>query len=397
MSCLYSIRNISKYRYSGIIASFRFSCKILIIFLLQAVLFPSCIEPFEPEIKNYENLLVVDGLLTNSEPAAVVYLSRSFPYNSSNSLKEKAANVSISDESGSVYILNEISAGKYVSAANLTPVTGSRYTLRIVTSDGMEYRSVPQEYLTAPPIDSVYYEVTRDNDQAEGISLFVDASGADQGSRYYRWEWEECWMVISQYFKPGEPNICWSYDMSKGVFIGSAAQLEQNVLRKQKLYFQGTFSNKLSQRYSTLIKQYAITHENFVFLTKLKELNESAGGFFDPIPAALTGNIRSMEDPNITVLGIFEASAHSSRRIFVDRSDLYFDEVTTGFEQCEMTEISLDAYRKGVLIDWQFVEMYFSSQANDTLVVLVNKEFCFDCSKIASSVRPDFWTDKQGK
>jgi hypothetical protein len=374
-------------------ASFRSFCKILLIFFLPAAISSSCIEPFEPEIKNYENLMVVDGLLTNSEPSAVVYLSRSFPYNSSNSIREKSAIVSIVDETASVYTLNEISAGKYVSDIDLVPREGVKYTLQITTSDGKEYRSYPQEYLAAPAIDSVYYEVTRGTDQAEGITLFLDARGEDQASRYYRWEWEECWMAISPFFKPGVPNICWSYDNSRGVFIGSTAQLEQNALRKQKLYFQGTNSNRLSQRYSTLIKQYAITQENFVFLTKLKELNESAGGFFDPIPAALTGNIYNPEDPNIPVLGIFEASAHSSRRIFVDRSDLYFDEVITGYEQCKMTEISLDAYRKGVLIDWQFVEMYFSSQANDTLVVLVNKEFCFDCSKIASKEKPEFWTD----
>ncbi|MFN8207694.1 MAG: DUF4249 domain-containing protein [Bacteroidales bacterium] len=367
---------------------------MLVIFLVQAGLFSSCIEVFDPEIKNYENLLVVDGLLTNDEPAAVVYLSRSFPYNSSNSIKEKGAEVSIVDESGNLYLLNEQSAGKYVSGSTLTPLPGGSYTLHITTSDGKQYRSFPQQYLPAPPIDSVYYEVSRGTDQTEGVSLFLDARGEEQASRYYRWEWEECWLVISPFFKPGAPNICWSYDLSRGVFIGSTAQFEENIVKKQKLYFLGTTSNKLSQRYSTLVKQYAITHENFVYLTKLKELNESAGGFFDPIPAALTGNIKNTADPNIPVLGIFEASEHSSKRIFIDRSDLYISEITTGYEQCEMTEISLGDYRRGVLINWNFVEMYFNSRLNDTMVVLVNKEFCYDCSKISSSARPDFWIDK---
>ena len=41
---------------------------------------PSCVEPFYPEIEAYENILVVDGSITDENRPYLVKLSRSFSY-----------------------------------------------------------------------------------------------------------------------------------------------------------------------------------------------------------------------------------------------------------------------------------------------------------------------------
>jgi hypothetical protein len=74
--------------------------------------------------------------------------------------------------------------------------------------------------------------------------------------------------------------------------------------------------------YSILVKQRAISKDEFTFLEQLQKTTESVGGLFDPQPSQVPGNIHNLTDPSSTILGYFGAGDTKDQRIFVDFSEL---------------------------------------------------------------------------
>ncbi len=85
---------------------------VYLIFTL--FLYNSCIFEFDPPSEDYENLLVVEALLNDGEEAFTVKISRSIPIDTSGFIPEKGAEVSISDNTGSIDYLSEVYPGLYV-------------------------------------------------------------------------------------------------------------------------------------------------------------------------------------------------------------------------------------------------------------------------------------------
>ncbi len=375
--------------------------KPLIKVLILLVSLQACVEPFSPDITKYDDLLVVDAFLSNEETAAVVKLSRSFPYQSDVSKPETSAIVIVSDEDGKNYPLSETSDGLYESGSDLVAVTGKQYMLRIVTSDGSEYESEFQELLRAAPIDSVDFSIAIEDHGTQGSALngvrivLNSDDSQDIFSRYYKWNWVETWEIKPPYPYPDQQQSCWQSQRSSGIHIGTTQNLVSNSVKNENLFFIGTNQNKLSVRYSVEIKQSALTRDNYIYLDKIKKINEGSGGFFDPIPGQLIGNIRKLGDPDYPVIGLFEASEVTTKRIFIDRVELKsLGYIVSGFADCQAMEISDSLYFKTKnYINWWYLFQYFSSSLNDTIVFIVNQPKCFDCSRIGSKIKPVFWND----
>ncbi len=372
--------------------------KVLIVLIsLQA-----CIEPFNPDIRKYDNLLVVDAFLTNDSPAATVKLSRSFPYNSNVSPPETNAVVILTDESGTDFTLDEVSDGQYQSGPGLVPVIGNKYMLHIVTSDGAEFESDYQEMLKAVPVDSVYYSIDINDPHTQGssqngVNVYINSDDAGSSySRYYKWEWDETWEIMPPFPYPEEQKSCWQSQRSNGIHIGTTENLVRNEVKKENLFFVPTSQNKLAVRYSVKIKQSALTRDNYIYLDKIRKINEGSGGFFDPIPGELVGNIRKVGNPDYPVLGIFEASEVKTKRIFIDRSDVKrLGYIVTGFGDCQSMEVLDSIYRTTpeLIQRWWFLFNFYDSFLNDTLAFLVNLPKCYDCSVVGTKIKPAFWID----
>ena len=74
----------------------------------------SCVEEYWPEVDRYQNVLVVDGMLTNKD-SVVVNLSYSSSINDSRLIPISGALVYIVENSEHTIYLNEIMAGTYQS------------------------------------------------------------------------------------------------------------------------------------------------------------------------------------------------------------------------------------------------------------------------------------------
>ena len=370
-----------------------------IILLLMLITLTACVEPFDPQIDSYEEILVVDGIVTDEEVAARVRLSRSYSYDQNRSNAETNAIIILSDETGNNYTLTEVDDGYYTYEGNdLNPEVGKLFKLYIMTRDGEEYESDYQEMLQAPDIDSVYFVDYRGNPSSsyvnrEGVDFYLNAEGGEDKSRYYKWEWEESWKILPPINYPAV-KYCWQFNESSGINIATTENLAENVLNNEFIYHVPFTQNKLAIQYSANIKQYAVTRDNYIYLTKLQKINRGSGGFFDPIPAALSGNINSLTDPDKPVLGFFEASTVSSKRIFISRQDLEYGYIANGFEDCEIIYIPDSIFNTGEIRNYYYVYQYFDSFLDDTIVVMSNLRKCYDCSFVGDPKKPEYWTDE---
>ncbi|MEM7382646.1 MAG: DUF4249 domain-containing protein, partial [Bacteroidota bacterium] len=110
-----------------------------------AVAFQACVEPFEPVTEEFENALVVDARLTDENRVQQVFLSRTFPFETEIAAPETNASVSLIDENGNRMEFVEGEVGAYSSTGPMQLAAGMAYRLEIQTTDGMTYRSDPEE------------------------------------------------------------------------------------------------------------------------------------------------------------------------------------------------------------------------------------------------------------
>ena len=172
---------------------------ILVILLPLGLV--GCVEPFEPEIVNFESVLVVEATITDENKLQEVLLSRAFPLDTMGIYGESGAMVQITDSEGATFDFTHQGDGRYVSNASFAARNGIGYQLKIITTDGKEYMS-EEEIAPAPTqIDSLYAERDfKDGDANEGIFIYVDSFDPSGESKYYRYEYEETYKIIAPYW-----------------------------------------------------------------------------------------------------------------------------------------------------------------------------------------------------
>ena len=140
----------------------------------------ACIDEYWPEINAYQNLLVVDGMITNGQGPFQVDLSLSTRVDVPAYEPYGGCAVSIVDDAGGSIELLETSTGTYRSSDEAEGIIGRSYKLMIETPSGKQYSSEFDE-LTAPAlIDSVYPVLENKIDPAydyelSGYQFYLDS------------------------------------------------------------------------------------------------------------------------------------------------------------------------------------------------------------------------------
>jgi hypothetical protein len=151
-----------------------------------------------------------------------------------------------------------------------------------------------------------------------------------------------------------------------------------------------TEDKKLSVRYSLLVKQHIVSREAYEFWNHLREQENNLGSIYSFQPFQIVGNVFCTDNPAEPVLGYFNVSAVSSKRIFVNRpTDLEF------FYQTECPFITEDMYT--VLWLWQDQwPLYLPARYIGSLQtpVLTGTQNCVDCTEDGGVLQaPDFWIE----
>jgi hypothetical protein len=366
-----------------------------VLFIASAIVFMfGCKEAYNPpQIKNNPNYLVVDGVLSSGD-STKIKLSRTRSFNDSVSYSpETSARVEVIGEASDNYSLTETSSGVYfIDYLSLNP--GENYKLRISTTDGKVYESDPVTVKQTPPIDSVNWIGNND-----GIQIFVNTHDPSNSTRYYRWEYEEVWeyhAAFDSYYTytnnqliardaNSHVYVCWHDRLSTELVLANSAALSQDIIYQNPLAFVERGSEKISVKYSILVKQFALTKEAYEYWESLKKSTQLTGGLFDPLPSQLIGNMHCISNPDEKALGYVAASSVEEKRIFIKNT-----EVGSWPPQ------KVDCPEKiipGDSLDYYFGAHVYYPVAEHGLVDFTGSyASCTDCTLLGGTlIKPSFW------
>jgi hypothetical protein len=300
-------------------------------FLMALLIAFGCKKPYFPTLATTaNNYLVVEGFINSGNDSTFIKLSHTVNLADSVSASpERAAGVTV-EGNGSTYQLNEIKPGVY-SALPLNLAGSQKYHLRIRLANGKEYVSDDTEVKVTPPVDSVSYQI-----KADGLQINVSAHDPANNTHYYRWDYDETWQFHSKYIsnykvvngdilpRQVEDQIftCFANHTSSTVVLASTVKLGSDVVSNAPITNIIPSSEKISMRYSILVKQYALTKEAFDFWENLRKNTESLGSIFDALPSEIKGNIHNTANADEPVIGFVSVGTMSVKRVFIDKDDL---------------------------------------------------------------------------
>jgi hypothetical protein len=371
----------------------------IIVFLAPLVI--TCIEPYEPNVKDKNpNYLVIDGFLNSATGSGRFFLTRTQNLkDNTRPPHETFAQVMIEDETGERY--NAIGDMGVYEFTGIQLQPDHKYRMRIVTSNDKEYVSEYVPVLNSAPIDSITWEVD-DNK----LNILVNSHDDTGKSRYYRWYFNETWEYTTLYtstFKfengmvstrPPEEyiNRCWRGSVSTDIVLGSTTLLDRDVVSKFKLVSIEAGSIKLSVKYSIEVNQQVLSEAGYTYWSNLKRTTETLGGLFDPLPSQVIGNFHCVTNPSEPVIGFFEAGNFAEKRIFINASDIPAD---FRFEPpyCTIDTILLADVATTPLGPDSFIGELTEPGKLGILGFSTAEAVCIDCRVLGGgyTFRPPFW------
>jgi hypothetical protein len=196
-------------------------------------------------------------------------------------------------------------------------------------------------------------------------------------------------------YGPGEPRnqqslfTCFTNDASTSIALGSTAKLDQDVLYQAPVTTIPSSSEKISIRYSILVKQYALTKPAYEFWTNVKKNTENLGSIFDAQPSAPASNIHCISDAAQPVIGYISVGTIQRKRIFVDKTDvrsfITAPQNLCGLETTIFTNSKICYPRPGKLI----VDYIYSG--SDIIGITQTLIPCADCTTRGVLKKPSFW------
>lgn len=383
-----------------------------------------CTEPYEIETVNYEKVLVVESTITDEMKPQIVKLSRTSTLENPGVLIENNASVMVEASNGQTFSFsqnNEI--GFYVSDQAFSAQPNVSYTLNIHTQDGKQYTS---SAVILPPVvgmDEVYTERIVDaTNNKDGVQVLVNTEDPTGNARYFRYEYEETYKITAPYpssfdaeiinlneqnftfdvkLTPKTPQeICYLGEKSIGINQTSTTEFNENRVFHFPVRYLSKFDPKIQTRYSILVKQYVQSVEAYTFYKIVKELGSVESLLSQGQPGYVAGNMVSKANPDEKVLGFFEASSMTSRRIYFNYEDFGLEKPPY-FEDCEVlfldyldnTTLDNDPNEREVLFVSIKYDNYQVLGVGQQTIYTIVKPRCGDCTTFSSNVRPDFWED----
>jgi len=368
--------------------------RILINTVLFIIIASACTTKFLPEIDEYDNIMVVEGLLTNENRANYVKISRTIPVGITGiSSPLVDAHVYIRDDLNRIAVFHEKRAGYYASdSLTFRGEIGRTYTLHIMAG-GKNYESDPMLIQEVQPIDSLFAEFRYEEDviypPLYEYTVYFNSYDPENNNRFFRWTYEEVWEFhLPWHYPPDYKRICWLTEESSEIIIKNNSTVEEAIIdRYPLLTVDNRSSNKLYQRYSILLKQYSINEDEYNYWESMKKMTEEQGGLYDPIPQSLTGNIKCVDDPAEPVLGFFSVSAVEQKRLFIDNDTIKYP---AGGPQYCVTDTAYSINEISGLGKYVFILEFIDEGA---YYLLSRFEQCADCRLFGTNIKPDYWDD----
>ena len=389
----------------------------------------SCIEEFIPENITFEDLLVVEANITDEFKFQEINLSKTFRFDEVQTF-ENQANVRIMDDAQNIYLFNEIEPGKYISSTMFSIEPNVGYTLMITTKDNKSYSSsVTKLPSNTAKIKDVSYARAINSDNKEGIEILVDSFDPSGNSKYYRYKFEETQRITVGNWGPQEiiivsdvppfevtniPNtrnnrVCYLTTISKDDIIQTQTNsLSEDRVTKFPVKFLSKTDSIIRDRYSILVKQHVQSLEAYTYFNTLNDFSSSESLFSENQPGFLEGNIFSTTNSNEKVIGFFELTSVSTKRIFLNYKDVFPSANQLGnFASCgPVAGFSpalvdpnnpnfsplIDLLQRNEVTFFARNEDFFGNFIEDPPYEVVPRQ-CGDCTFWGTNIKPDFWID----
>jgi len=377
-----------------------------IIIMMLLVVSHSCIEPFDPVINESQEVMVIDGMITDRPGIHSVRISRATPYNSPSFNPVGGCVVTVQDNLGNLEFYYESSQEEGVYEAWLNEPflgVGKSYSLQVITPSNREYVSDYDTLLSCPPVDSLYYIQKESGGEDpevlwHGVQFYNDVRGQKGGTRNYRWKAVATW----EYRSPAAynyiwnrgivtPNLddsvhyCWLTETIQTVYAASTRLLSENSIYKNKLHYVSDQTPRLAVRYSLLVEQQALTDQAYIYWEKLAAQSANAASLYETQPASSQGNIHNKYISDEKVLGCFYATQIQDKRLFVDKKELDFP---VAAYKCTLDSLLNNS---SFYID----DYYFLLSLNPIGAGppwMGGPKNCFDCTERGGDNEiPDFW------
>lgn len=383
-------------------------------FILLIISTISCVDPYHLESTNFEEAIVIEATITNELKKHEVKLSKTYRFEDNGPTFQSGASVYVSDDMGNTYDFEEDN-GKYISVSEFQAMPQRKYQLNITTSDGKSYISNEEILTTSIPISDVNAIVTTKEGQ-RGVQLNVNSFDPTATSKYYRYEYEETFKIVSPswvginlaydistdefYYTYRNPDlrVCYSTDTSYDIILKSTAEQSEDRVQDFEVRFISDQNYIISHRYSILVKQYVENLFAYNFYATLQKLSSSESILSQTQPGFLSGNIKSTSDENEKVIGFFDVASVSTKRIFFNYSDLFPGENLPPYA-IDCTPKTYDILeppppfglspRDFLILEIENNSSYYFDYQHPLYFMVPPP--CADCTTFSSNVIPSFW------
>ncbi|KAF2507851.1 DUF4249 domain-containing protein [Flavobacterium zhairuonense] len=410
--------------------------KIFLVRFLITTLFLSvlgCTTPYEYQSSSaYEDVIVIEATITNQNKTQEVKVTRAYKLDEKMPTFEANATVFVSDNLGNKYEFKQ-NAENYTSVAPFQAAPDRQYQLHVHTKDGRDYVSSTEKLPQQTNIESLEAIAKTKNNQL-GIEITVNSTDPTNSSHYYRYEYDETYKVVAPkwypqkavpvFFAAGsnppgkvvfedrtyEARICYLSQKSNELILTSTSDLSEDKVINFPVRFIPSTDPIIRNRYSILVKQYVQSLPAHTFFATLKEISNIGSILSQTQPGFFYGNIQSVANPKEKVIGYFDVSSYSEKRLFFNFTDLLNGQPFPNYQYdcpAPIPDYALDEYvfsycfSQNPLAHCQG-EVILNLLANGTRVFYPTESptsyilypiECGDCTSFSSNVKPPFWID----
>lgn len=402
-----------------------------ILFILCVLSLMGCVEEFEADSIKFEKLLVVDGNISDQQKEHAIKLTYTSPIDDQTDVSNAAsgAAVWVEDNIGDrTDFIEQSTPGLYLSPADFAGIPGRSYALYITTSEGDSYKSTFQTLTPAPEISRIYNRYSVDTGDGKststpGFQFFIDVDNTLSSSQFFRYEWSDAHQIIVPYIKKYKAEIqpngsytitdfdedvkeCYREDHFQEIILQTSSNNEGGSLQEVPIRFTASSEFDVTTKYSIEVTQRAISPEAYSYYRKLELFNESNGSLFDRQQGVVVGNLQSVNNPDEKVLGYFEVSGTTSKRVFLALTDLD----PKGFEHVYRTcnehgiiefEGSLDEFynatdvpeeeRSTAILVRSVYDIFDQLGGLGEIVQQMAHRHCVDCRYNGQLGKPSYW------
>ncbi|MCF6297821.1 MAG: DUF4249 domain-containing protein [Flavobacteriaceae bacterium] len=399
--------------------------RYIIFFFILGIITSNCTEPIDIDGQlSFVDALVIQATITNEFKYQKILLTRTFRFEDDGKPKsESNAKVNIIDSKNNVYSFIENEPGEYISTIKFEATANTDYQLQIETQDGKKYGTTNKQLTNTTQIDNLYASREVNSVGTEVMSIYVESYDANRNSNYYRYEYEETYKIVPPNFvnqdfivltddngvlplpglvpRSNDERVCYDTVLSNAIIQTSTTYLAEDKVSEFSVRNIPIDDAIISHRYSILVKQYIQSLEAYTYYNIINQLSGSSSLFAQIQPGFINSNIYSLENKNEKVLGFFELTSVSEKRLFFNYRDFFPGEALPPYF-IECAEIApalvegaeprlplVEAIQKKQVVYW---EENINATVNEGPFLVVPTA-CGHCTALGSSEIPEFWVD----